>query len=168
MQTDLQPRIEKISEKKLVGKRKRMSFAENKTFELWKNFMPQRKNIKNNIGTDLFSIEIYNNPHFFNNFNPKVEFEKWAAVEVAEFLNIPDEMEALTLPPGHYAVFMYRGPASEASSIYQYILTQWFPNSKFILDDRPHFAVMGSKYKHENPDSEEEIWVPVKNHLDYL
>jgi len=55
----LQSRIETIKEKKLIGKRMKISFPNNRTFELWRNFMPRRKEIANNISSDLFSIEIY-------------------------------------------------------------------------------------------------------------
>jgi AraC family transcriptional regulator len=37
--------------------------------------------------------------------------------------------------------------------------------SAFLLDDRPHFAVMGAKYKSEDPSSEEEIWIPIKPNI---
>jgi len=30
------------------------------------------------------------------------------------------------------------------------------------LDNRPHFEVLGEKYKNGDPESEEEIWIPVK------
>ncbi len=41
------PRIEKITEKKLVGMRINMSLADNKTAELWRTFMPKKR--KSNI-----------------------------------------------------------------------------------------------------------------------
>jgi len=44
------PRIETLTEKKLIGKRLTMTFSENKTFDLWHSFMPRRKEIENNIG----------------------------------------------------------------------------------------------------------------------
>jgi AraC family transcriptional regulator len=157
----MKPRIETLSEKKLTGKRKIMSFAENETFELWKSFMPQKKEILNVIGSDLYSVEVYP-PLFFDNFNPAVEFEKWAAIEVTDFQSIPIEMETIILPPGLYAVFIHKGPASSGPKTYQYIFRTWLPGSDFILDNRPHFAVMGPKYKNNDPDSEEEIWIPVR------
>ena len=157
----MEPKIEKLSEKKLVGKRMIMSFSKNKTYELWRNFMPRRKEIKNNISTELYSIELYTEL-FFNNFNPDAEFEKLAAIEVADFLTIPDEMETITLPDGLYAVFIHKGPASAGQKTYQYIFETWLPNSDFLLDNRPHFAIMGEKYKNEDPNSEEEIWIPIK------
>ena len=93
----MKSRIETLAEKKLVGKRMIMSFSNNKTGELWRSFMTERKEIKNNIDTELYSLQIYA-PLFFNNFNPNTEFEKWAAIEVPNFDTIPNEMEAFVLP----------------------------------------------------------------------
>lgn len=150
-----------LSEKNFVGKHLKMSFADNKTLELWKDFMPRRGNISNKTGTELYSIEIYPE-NFFAGFDPQNEFEKWAAVEVSEFDKIPDDLEILTVPEGLYAVFIYKGKSSEAASFYQNVFGSWLPNSEFLLDTRPHFAVMGEKYKNDSADSEEEIWIPVK------
>ena len=157
----MQHRIAVLKEKKFIGKRVMISFAINRTGELWRSFMPARKNIRNQVGSDLFSIEVYP-PLFFDRFDPASEFEKWAAVEVTDFTFVPDGMEAITVPGGLYAVFSYVGPASAASSAYQHIFATWLPQSDFLLDDRPHLAVMGAGYKHEDPGSEEELWIPVK------
>jgi AraC family transcriptional regulator len=156
----MQARIETLTGKKLVGKRMTMSFADNKTFELWKNFMPRLKDIQNKIGTDLYSMQIYT-PSFFDRFNPEVEFEKWAAIEVTDFETVPDEMEAFALQGGLYAVFFYKGAASEAAGTFRYILGTWLPNSEYALDNRPHFEILGEKYKKDDPGSEEEIWIPI-------
>ncbi|MCX6285026.1 MAG: GyrI-like domain-containing protein [Bacteroidetes bacterium] len=147
---------------KFVGKKIRMSFSANRTFELWKSFMPLRKEIKNAIGNKLYSIEVYP-PSFFDNFNPDAEFEKWAAVEVKIFEKVPEDMETLTSPEGLYAIFTHKGPACSGPVTYDYIFRTWLPGSDFILDQRPHFAVMGEKYKHEDPESEEDILIPVKS-----
>ena len=138
----MKPKIETLREKKLVGKRLKMSFARNRTAELWRVFMPRRNEIKNRIGTDLYSIEVYA-PLFWNNFTPDSEFEKWAVIEVADFDGIPDDMEAIQIPSGLYAVFVHRGPASTGPKTYGYIFETWLPDSNFSLDNRPHFAVMG-------------------------
>ena len=157
----MKPRIERLAEKKLVGMRITTSFSNNKTFELWSNFMPRRKEIHYCIGTDFYSIQIYDQL-FFNNFNPNTEFEKWAMVEVPDFDTVPKEMQSFTLTGGLYAVFLYRGAASVATPTFQYILGTWLPNSIYSLDDRPHFEILGEKYKNEDPTSEEEIWIPIK------
>lgn len=157
----MKPRIETLTEKKLVGKRMKMSFADNRTGELWRQFMPKRKEIRNNTGSELYSVEVYGNAQFFNEFDSQAEFDKWAAVEVSGFDSVPDEMETLIIPGGLYAVFLHRGTAAEAVRTYRQIYGDWLPNSDFLLDDRPHFAVMGEKYKNDDPNSEEEIWIPI-------
>ena len=157
----MEPRFETLPEKKFIGKSIQMSFSENKTFQLWNGFMPRRKDILNNIGSELYSIEIYK-PAFFDNFDPDNIFEKWAAIEVTDFQSIPEGMEKLITPEGLYAVFVHKGPASDGPKTYQYIFRTWFPASEYILDNKPHFAIMGEKYKNNDPSSEEELWIPVK------
>jgi len=159
---DIPARIEALIEKKLVGKKALMSFAQNKTFELWKSFMPRRKEVKDMLGANLYSVEVYD-AEFFNPFRPKTEFEKWAAVEVNSFRDIPVGMEKMIVPAGLYAVFLHRGPASEGPETYQYIFENWLPQSEYLIDHRPHFAVMGEKYKRNAPESEEEILIPVRH-----
>ncbi|RZJ50385.1 MAG: AraC family transcriptional regulator [Flavobacterium sp.] len=160
----MEARIEIATEKKLIGKHITMSFLENKTFELWSSFMPRRKEIKNQIGTDLYSLEVFT-PGHFDEFDPNENFEKWAAVEASDFNEIPEEMEDLIIPSGLYAVFIHKGDQSEAHKTYHSIFVEWLPNSEYTVDDRPHFAVMGEKYKKNDPDSEEEIWIPIKNKI---
>jgi AraC family transcriptional regulator len=156
----MQPRIELLQEKKLVGIRLTMSLANNNTGELWRSFMPRRSAITNNLTTDLISLQVYNPTHF-TNFSPLNEFEKWALVEVANFESVPEGMEPFTLTGRLYAVFDYKGSSTD-TSVFQYIFGIWLPNSAFVLDDRPHFEVLGAKYKNADPDSEEEIWIPVR------
>lgn len=158
----MEPRIETIAEKKLVGKRIRMTLSDNKTFELWSGFMPWRKEIRNSITPDLFSMQIYDKTFDFRNFNTDAEFEKWAAMEVTDFDTVPEGMESFTLPAGIYAVFIHRGAASRGPETFRYIFGSWLPDSEFVLDDRPHFERLGEKYKHEDSSSEEEIWIPVR------
>jgi len=158
----IKARIENISEIKLVGKKIKMSFSNIQTPKLWKSFMPKRSQIVNTLNDNLFSVEVYSSSTFFETFEPTTEFEKWATVEVSDFKDIPLEMETLCIPAGEYAVFNYKGYGSKASNIYRSIIQDWFPKSEYQLDHRPHFAVMGEKYKNEDPTSEEELWFPIK------
>ena len=158
----MEPRIEELKEKKLIGQKTRMSFANNKTFGLWKSFAPRKKEILNSASSDLYSVDIYNDSQFFVNFNPLKEFDKWAAIEVQDFDTFPEEMEKLVIPQGLYAVFHYKGKPSEAEETFKYIYGVWLPNSIYEMDNRPYLAIMGNKYKGEDPDSEEEFWIPIK------
>jgi AraC family transcriptional regulator len=156
----MKPVIKLLDEKKLVGKRLIMSLVDNKIGELWKSFIPRREEITNNLTSDLISMAVYK-PTYFVDFNPTNEFEKWATIEVSDFDNIPHDMETFRLPGGLYAVFDYKGSGTD-QSIYQYIFGSWLPKSGYNLDDRPHFEVLGDKYKNNDPNSEEEIWIPIK------
>jgi AraC family transcriptional regulator len=100
-------------------------------------------------------------PTHFQDFKPANEFERWAAVEVTDFDNVPNGMETFVLPGGLYAVFDYKGSTAD-HSVFQYIFGIWLPGSDYILDDRPHFEVLGDKYKNNDPASEEEIWIPIR------
>ena len=156
----MEPRIEIISAKKLIGKNILMSLVENKTAELWKSFMSQRNEIKNTLSLDLISMQVYAPSHFIE-FNPSNEFEKWACAEVSNFDILPAGMQTFTLEGGRYAVFEYKGSSADPS-IFQYIYGVWLPKSMYELDHRPHFEVLGAKYKNNDPNSEEEIWIPIK------
>jgi AraC family transcriptional regulator len=123
----MEPRIETISEKKLIGLRLTMSFANYRIGELWQNFMSRRKEITHNLTDDLISMALYKSAHFAE-FNAENEFERWATVEVSDFDNLPPEMETFVLPGGRYAVFDYKGLNTD-SSIFQYVLGTWLPDS---------------------------------------
>lgn len=137
-----------------------MSFANNKTGDLWRTFHPRQQEIKNQLDKNRYSMQIYPE-NFFNAFNPTVEFVKWAAVEVSDFNSIPADMEPIAIE-GLYAVFLYKGAASQGREFFQYIFGTWLPQSEFLLDNRHHFEILGEKYKNEDPASEEEVWIPIK------
>lgn len=137
-----------------------MSLADNKTGMLWGKFAPRIKEIANRVSKDKISMQVY--PKGYHQaFDPTREFVKWAAVEVSDIELIPDGMESFLLEGGLYAVFDYRGSSADPS-IFQYIFSEWLPQSDYVVDDRPHFELLGAKYRNNNPNSEEEIWIPIK------
>lgn len=139
-----------------------MSLAENRTPELWRSFMPRRAEIGNPLTVDLLSVQVYDKASAPALLNPRTVFEKWAAVEVADFEWVPPGMDAYTLPGGLYAVFLHKGAAATAPATFRFIFETWLPAAPYVLDDRPHFEVLGVKYKNDDPTSEEEIWIPIR------
>jgi len=72
-------------------------------------------------------------------------------------------MDHLIIPGGLYAVFIHKGPVHIFYKTSQYIYGQWIPGSDYILDNRPHFEIMTEQYLGpDHPESEEEVWVPIK------
>ena len=159
----MENRIEILSEKKLIDKSQKMTYSTNhKTVDLWRGFMQRRKEITNSVSTDLYSMQVYDSDFDFQKFNLNAEFEKWATTEVSDFDNVPEGMNTFILRGGLYAVFIHKGDASTAAQTFQYIFGTWLPNSDYVLDDRPHFEIIGEKYKRDSSDSEEEVWIPIK------
>ena len=156
----MNPTIKTFSSTKFIGKNLSFTYADYRAFELWSSFMPRRKEILNTIGTDLYNIQI--NPENFD-FNPNTPFVKWAAVAVTNFDLVPEGMEVLEIPQGLYAVFNYKGDQSNVAAFFNAIYTEWLPASGYELGNHPQFEILGEKYKNNDPNSEEEIWIPIKN-----
>lgn len=157
------PRIAEIESKRMTGLHAEISMSANRTRELWSLFMPRLRDIENRIGNDLYSIQVYKNISDLRDFDQNTRFTTWAAVEVSESSKTPDGMENFILPGGLYAVFLHYGPSHTFPETAKYIFRKWLPASDYELDHRPHFAVMDENYKGpDNPESVEEIWIPVK------
>ena len=158
------PRIASITQKKLVGHSILMSLTDNKTFDLFSGFMPKRKQINNVVSEDIFEVMIYDALHF-KNFNPNKTFTKWGTLEVSDFDTIPEGMKTLTLENGLYAIFRYKGLPKDFGKLMSYVFMEWLPQSDYILDNRTHFNVLGDAYKNNHPDSEEDVYIPIKQKI---
>lgn len=162
----MKPDIIKISERKLVGMRVKTSLSDNKIPQLWNDFMGRMDEIKNDKNTGCYELHPYDSNFKTENFSEKMEFEKWAIVEVVNFENVPNGMETHTLKAGQYAVFIHKGSMSRIQMSFDYVYGTWLPNSEFEFDTRDDFERYGDKYLGpENPESETEIWIPIKNKI---
>ncbi len=155
----MEPRIEILKPKRLVGISMEMSLVDNKTQELWQKFMPRRGEVKNRASTEYISMQIYGNNWAFS---PDALFKKWATVEVSSYSEIPADMEKYLLDGGQYAIFVHLGPANTASNTMQYIFGDWLPKSGYSLDNREHFEILPEGYNLMDPEATEEIWVPIR------
>ena len=124
-------------------------------------FIPKRNDISNNISEDIFEVLLYNKA-YFKNFNPNNMFIKWACLEVSDFENTHKNMKQLPIESGLYARFNYKGLAKDIGELMTFIHSDWLPNSEYELDDRPHFNILGKKYKNNHPDSQETVCIPIK------
>ncbi|WP_445381177.1 GyrI-like domain-containing protein [Robiginitalea sp. IMCC43444] len=156
----LPPNIRVIDPILLVGKCCEMSLSDPKTLLLWSTFMPLKNSIENQIPDLLYSVEIYPEG-YFESFDPQRQFVKWAAVAAKPEGKTPHSMESLNITAGLYAIFRYKGLPEEVSSFYRYIFTKWLFQNSYKLDSRPHFSIMGKKYRNGDPHSEEDIYIPV-------
>ena len=141
----------------LCGASEAMSLQTFTPWTLWPRVMPRLAQIRNRTSQDLISLRNFNGiPVFGPQANP--DFTYWGGVAVLE---ANKGFEHLEIPAGTYAVFHYKGLSSD-STIWRYIYSQWLPNSEWELDERPHFERLGSKYKNDDPTSEEDIYIPIR------
>jgi AraC family transcriptional regulator len=155
----MQPVIQQALPKKLIGMRVRTSRSTFQPYELWRKFMPEKKQIGHVVDDLLYSMQVYEEGI---DVKPTTEFDQWAAVEVSTCESKPDGMETYDLAGGLYATFIHKGMAKDFLKTIQYIHAVWLPASKYEIDNREHFERLGSKYDRTSADSEEEAWVPIK------
>ena len=130
--------------------------------KLARQFMPRRHEIVNRVGMYSFSIQDYGDQDF-KVMTPQIVFDKWVAVEVANHDQIPDGMQPFVLKGGDYLVADYKGSLADFPKLWQTILTDWLPNSKYQMDGRPHFEKLPESYNPQNLINEEQVWVPIKS-----
>ena len=61
-----------------------------------------------------------------------------------------------------YMLFLIIKVQVTTTTFFNIFLEPGYQNRLYILDNRPHFEVLGGKYKNNDSNSEEEIWIPVK------
>lgn len=151
-----------IDSKKMIGFSTPTSLSNDQTAKIWQQLMSRRSEINHAKNSNLYSLQVYDFESF-NSFSITTIFTKYALVEVDHFENIPNEFETFELPKGKYAVFLHKGTSAEFPKTAQYIFGEWLPKNNYELDNRPHFEILGDNYKgHQNPESEEEVWIPIK------
>ncbi|MBA2176005.1 GyrI-like domain-containing protein [Halobacillus locisalis] len=158
----MEPEIVHLKPKKLVGKSRVMSLAEDRTQELWKSFMPNRSSIPHQVDHHLYDMKRFDPPFNPAQFNADVSFEKWAAVEVSDGHEESHGMRMTELVGGVYAVFLHYGPAQAFSETLGYIFGSWLPSSGYELDDREHFERFTEAYHPMDEQAVEEVWIPIK------
>lgn len=162
----MKPEIVNVPSKKLIGKSKMMSLGEDATRELWQSFVPHRNSIPHRVDEKLYNMKVFKQGTDVRNLNLTTPFLKWAAIEVESIETGLNGMETYTLQGGLYAKFLHRGPASRFHQTLEYIHTEWMPASAYKLDDREHFERFDEHYNPANPNSVEEVWIPIKRGTD--
>lgn len=155
------PRFETIEGTWVVGIRSPLSAGGTETAQLWQRFMPRRGEIKRRTNANYLAMRVFHSSAG-EQVTPLTPFDEWAVVEVSDIDDLPDGLDSYSLPGGDYAVFVHRGPASTFPETAGHVYGTWLPNSPYELDDRPHFAAMGPQYRPDDPEAEEELWIPIR------
>ena len=156
----LPPELEETDGFTLVGKRCRMSLTDDQTPRLWGSLMSEQTSWPDRSDDILYHVDVYPDLEYFESFNPVRTFDRWACLKPSSSSN--QAYDLLEIPAGKYAKFRYKGHPKKAGLAYGYLFNEWLPNSGYELADRPHLALMGSKYINDSDESEEELWIPLR------
>ncbi len=147
-------RIEKLEKKMIVGVSSKMTHQNDQTLELWQKFMKKVDNVKYRINKDYISLSSYK-----EGFEPGMEFQKWAAVEVSDE---NEDLDNYIIDGGLYVVVVHKGPASTFYKTQNYILNEYLPSSEYELDSREHFEILPYGYSPIDENATEEVWIPIR------
>ena len=147
-------RLDTDTERKLIGRRRKMTMAEAPTIcpQMWMQFMPTAPRDR-----QIEPVSYGVNVSFDHDAGT---FEYMVAVEVADF-DPSDGFDQLVLPAGPYAVVTHKGPASGLGQTYQFMFNEWFPQSGKELALRPNFERYGPGYDAAKGEGDTEVWFPV-------
>lgn len=59
-------------------------------------------------------------------------------------------------------MFIHRGGPATFPEAARYFFGGWLPQSGYEADDRPHFEILSQECRPDDPEAEEEVWVPVR------
>lgn len=156
----LSPRIVEFEGVRLAALDGKTSLAMDVTASLWQQFSVITRKFPGSFAAERYSVSAYG-PGFFTNFDPQRSFRKWAAAPVTQGKLPTSMLQWLDIPPGLYAVFQYRGKASDGADFFRSIFTDWLPQSGYQLDLRPHFEILPPGYAPDDPSAVEDVYIPV-------
>ncbi|KKD02622.1 AraC family transcriptional regulator [Streptomyces sp. WM6386] len=78
---------------------------------------------------------------------------------------VPEDMEALTVPAGTWAVFENSGPFPQALQyLWRDVFTQWFPSNPYR--SRPGPELLRTRLTPDAAQADAELWIPVERDTD--
>ncbi|MEV2253155.1 AraC family transcriptional regulator [Streptomyces sp. NPDC050147] len=74
---------------------------------------------------------------------------------------VPDDMDALTVPAGNWAVFESSGPFPQTLQyMWRDVFTQWFPSNPY--QSRPGPEILRTRLSDDGTQADAELWIPVE------
>ncbi len=125
---------------------------------LWESFL---QNWKSKIAScDLISLQVYPE-HYFEAYNPELNFVKWAGFIGNQDVEKPEELNKLIVPGGLYAQFEIP-LGTNGFSFFSAVFSQWIPQSGYGISNRPHYEIFDLAYQAKLPGAKERICIPIE------
>jgi len=160
--------LKNIDAKHMAGMNIGTSPANSNAHQIWKAFMPRRKELSGPEDDVFYSLQDYPDNYPWEAFDPTATFTTWAAREINSNSDLPDGFSSTLIKGGLYAVWTHQGTAATISNDIMYFFSKWLPNSGYMLDkSRKHFEALGKDYLGpDNPESKEEVFIPILPNTD--
>ena len=139
-----------------------MNMMKDRTAEVWKTFMPLFAQIPGKVNLQKISIQNYGGAFDIHSFTPETLFMRGAAVEISGEQELPTPLETLKFRGGLYLKTRYKGLPQNAVTFFQKLYLEVLPQMKLQPDNRIQFELLLPNYSPENPDSEEDVFIPVR------
>jgi len=127
-----------------------------------KEFDARKQEIPNISSQDIYyayppvyGIDIWN-----QRMETKMQIMVCSKVENLNF--IPQGMTGFEVEGGKFALFTHKGSPMLIGSTFSYIFNIWFSVNDFELEERTDFFVQGDRFKANDPASEIDIYIPIK------
>lgn len=89
------------------------------------------------------------------------ELDYWHGVVSSADSEVPDDMEALAVPAGSWAVFESAGPFPQTLQyMWRDVFTQWFPSNPY--QSRPGPEILRTRLSDDGTHADAELWIPVE------
>jgi AraC family transcriptional regulator len=85
-------------------------------------------------------------------------FHYTAAVKVDHFADVPEGMDAKTIPSGKYVVYTYTGALKDLQVFYDTIFSKWLAEGSYQIDSRPQLELYDERYMQ---NGEFDIYIPI-------
>ncbi|MEU1487392.1 AraC family transcriptional regulator [Streptomyces sp. NPDC005752] len=77
---------------------------------------------------------------------------------------VPEDMDALHVPAGRWAVFENSGPFPQSLQyLWRDVFTQWFPSNPY--ESRPGPEILSVRLSEEGTQADAELWIPVERSI---
>ena len=154
----MEPRIVTLDQLVLIG-RPYFGDAENNKFaQAWDRFFPFEDQIPSKVNHQVwYGVEIYG-PEFHKDH----QWMYFPSTEVSSLDEIPEALFGKILPSATYAVFTVKGGVPKIGETFMYAYDTWFPASEYEVAHPFDFEYYDERFKADDPDSELDIYIPIK------
>ena len=121
---------------------------------LWQRFNQTIDNVPGRVGKVAYGVCC--------NADDAGNFDYVAAVEVADFSDLPREFQRVRIPEQKYAVFTHAEHISTIRRTVNTIWNHWLPASGLKAADAPSFERYDEKFDSCTGNGGLEIWIPVR------